>query len=135
MTVETLPDLAAIVEPILGCSYQQYNCLNLVRYLFKEGWAIDFDADPGNALAQAEEIWFAGDDRDPMTLVEPWVVLVMRTRGLASSHVGVVFDQVNFVHTRKSIGVCLEPLKRWMPPRSTRLLQMARLKRLRRSLP
>ena len=134
MSAHVLPDLAAIVEPILGLSYAQYDCWHLVRYVFKEGWAIDFDDDPAHALAQAEEIWFVGDPVDPLTLLQPWDVLIMRTRGLASSHVGVVFDAVHFVHTRKLLGVCLEPLKRWMPPRSTRLLQMARLKRLRTSL-
>ena len=134
MSIDVLPDIAPIIEPILGRSYEQYNCWNLVRYLFKEGWAIDFDADPAHAFAQAEEIWFVGDARDPITLLQPWDVLVTRTRGLASSHVGVVLNSQHFIHTRKSIGVCLEPLQRWMPPRSTRLLQMARLKRLRTSL-
>jgi cell wall-associated NlpC family hydrolase len=131
MTADALPDLAAIVEPILGLSYEQYNCWNLVRHLFKAGWGIDFDDDPAHAMAQAEEIWFQGDSADPCTLTQPWDVLVTRTRGLASSHVGVVFDTVHFIHTRKALGVCLEPLRLWRPPRSTRLMQIARLKRLR----
>lgn len=130
MAVQVLPDLAAIVEPLLGLSYEEYNCWNLVRYLFKAGWAIDFDADPGNALAQVKEVWFQGDSTDPVQLTQCWDVWVMRTKGMASSHVGVVCDPVHFIHTRKALGVCLEPLRLWSPPRSTRLMQIARLKRL-----
>jgi hypothetical protein len=131
MTAAALPDLAAIADPILGKPYAQYNCWQLVRYLFKEGWAIDFDDDPAHALAQAEEIWFQGDRTDPLQMTQCWDVWVMRTRGMASSHVGVVFNTVQFIHTRKTLGICLEPLRLWSPPRSTRLLQIARLKRLR----
>jgi cell wall-associated NlpC family hydrolase len=130
MPVQALPDIAALVDPLLGASYEQYNCWHLVRHLFKAGWDIDFDADPAHALAQAGEIWFQGDPTDPLTLTQPWDVIVMRTKGIASSHVGIVVDTQYFVHTRKSIGVSLEPLKAWAPPRSTRLLQIARLKRL-----
>jgi cell wall-associated NlpC family hydrolase len=131
MSTQAMPDLAALVEPILGLSYEQYHCWNLVRYLFEQGWGIQFDDDPAHALAQVEEIWFIGDSADPLTLTQPWDCWVMRTKGIASSHVGIVLDTQYMVHTRKSIGVSLEPLKAWAPPRSTRLMQIARLKRLR----
>ena len=126
MTSVALPDLAAIVDPLLGRPYAEYDCWRLVRHLFEAGWGIALDDDPALAIQQVEEIWCIGDDADPLTLVHPWDVLVFRTRGMASSHVGIMVNEAQFVHTRQRNGVCLEWLQRWRP----RLLQLARLRRL-----
>jgi len=130
MSAETMPDLAAIIEPRLGLPYEQFHCWNLVRFLFKEGWGIDFDADPVWARAQLQDIWFAGTDADPRTIIQPWDGLVYRGQGLASQHVGVVFDTRHMAHADRKLGLCLVPLVEWLPPRCPRLLQIARLKRL-----
>jgi cell wall-associated NlpC family hydrolase len=125
-----LPDILALVDPILGMSYQEYNCWQLLRYLYGKGWGIDFDDDPACAMAQVGEIWFQGDEADPLTVMRPWDALVFRAQGIASRHVGVVCDPLQFVHTSRKLGTCLGLIRDWAPPRSTRLLQIARLKRL-----
>ena len=130
MPVETMPDLAAIITPNLGLPYTQFHCWNLVRFLFKEGWGIDFDADPAFALTQLQEIWFAGSEIDPRTILQPWDTLIFRRKGLTSQHVGLVFDTRKMVHADKDYGLCLVDLVDWLPPRNPRLLQIARLKRL-----
>lgn len=127
MDVVAIPDLAAIVEPILGLSYAEYNCWRLVRFVFQHGWGLLLDDDPSLAMAHVHEIWFRGDGRDPVALVRPWDVLVFCTKGLASDHVGIMFDAMQFLHTRPRGGVCLQPLRRYSPL----LLQVARLKQLR----
>jgi hypothetical protein len=121
-----MPDLEPLVDPLLGAPYADYNCWQLVRHLYRVGWGIDFDADPAAAVAQMQEIYFQGAPCDPLTLTQPWDVWVMRIKGMASSHVSIVFNTQYFIHARKSCGVCLEPLRRWTP----RLLQIARLRRL-----
>lgn len=123
---EAIPDLSAIVDKVLGASYQQYNCWHLLRYLFREGYGFDLEGDPAVAVAQVQEIWFQGYPGDVLTLTQPWDIWIMRNRGMASAHVGVVVNGHHFVHTRKAIGVCLEPLRRWQ----ARVLQIARLRRL-----
>jgi len=130
MAVETMPDLDAIIRPNLGLPYEQFHCWNLVRFLFKEGWQIDFDADPALAMAQLEEVWFPSHGTDPRDVLQPWDGLVFRSQGLASRHVGVVFDACQMVHADRTLGLCLTPLAQWLPPRNPRLLQIARLKRL-----
>jgi cell wall-associated NlpC family hydrolase len=126
MATETLPDLLALLDPILGRSYDEYNCWDLLRDLYGQGWGIALEEDPAAAVAQVSELWFQGDPRDPLTLVQPWDVVIFRTRGMASSHVGVVCNTVQFAHTRRRLGTCIEPMRRWMP----RLLQIGRLRRL-----
>jgi len=126
MTSIIVPDIFPLVDAILGRSYDDYNCWNLLRDLYGKGWGIDLDADPAAAVAQVQEIWFQEDPRDPLTLVQVWDILIFRPRGMASSHVGIVCDGRQFVHTRKNLGTCMELTKRWAP----RLMQIARLRRL-----
>lgn len=121
-----MPDLAALVDPLLGLPYAEVNCWELLRKLYSEAWQIDFDSDPMVAVQQVQEIWWQSSTDDPFTLVQPWDVLIFRALGFASQHVGVVVNQEQFCHTRQRNGVCLEYLRRWRP----RLLQMARLRRL-----
>lgn len=126
MSIDVLPDLAAIIDPLLGLSYAEYDCWHLVRKLYREGWGLPFEDDPALAVRQFQEWWFVGSEADPLTLVQPWDVLIFRTRGMASSHVGIVFTTAQFVHTRQRLGVCLASLRLWSP----RLLQIARLRQL-----
>jgi cell wall-associated NlpC family hydrolase len=128
MSIETMPDIFALVDAILGRSYEDYNCWDLLRDLYGKGWGIDLDTDPAVAANQVVEIWFQADTRDPLTVVQPWDLLVFRPKGLASSHVGVMCDNRQFVHTRETYGTCRELLvgPKWLP----RLLQIARLRRL-----
>jgi NlpC/P60 family len=121
-----VPDIFPLVDAILGRSYEEYNCWHLLRDLYGKGWGIDLDADPATAAAQVQEIWFQDDARDPLRIVQTWDILIIRTLGMASSHVGVVCDSRQFVHTRKNLGTCMELTKRWAP----RLMQIARLRRL-----
>jgi hypothetical protein len=121
-----IPAIEPLVEPLLGLSYAQCHCWELLRRLYGHGWGIDLDADPAAAAAQVQEIWFQGDARDPLSLMQPWDILIMKTTGMASSHVGIVVNAIHLIHTREATGVCLESLRRWAP----RLLQMARLRRL-----
>lgn len=121
-----IPGIEPFVEPLLGLPYAACDCWQLLRRLYGHGWGIDLDADPAAAAAQVQEIWFQRDDRDPLSLMQPWDILILKTTGMASSHVGVVVNTVHLIHTRQSVGVCLEPLRRWAP----HLLQMARLRRL-----
>jgi hypothetical protein len=126
MSSIVIPDIEPLVEPLLGLSYAECHCWDLLRRLYGQGWGIDLDADPAAAAAQVQEIWFQRDECDPLSLMQPWDILIMKATGMASSHVGIVVNAVHLIHTREATGVCLEPLRRWAP----RLLQMARLRRL-----
>jgi hypothetical protein len=121
-----IPEIEPLVEPLLGLPYAKCDCWQLLRRLYGQGWGIDLDADPAAAAQQVQEIWFQGDARDPLSLLQMWDIWILRAHGMASSHVGIVVNAVHLIHTREATGVCLEPLRRWAP----RLLQMARLRRL-----
>jgi hypothetical protein len=121
-----LPDLGAIVDPLLGLPYEQFDCWRLCRHLYREGWGEDLDDDPVQAWKHIQEMWWQDDVADPCAVSQPWDVWILRGRGMASHHTAIVVNQTYFVHTRKRIGVCLEPMVRWKP----RLLQIARLRRL-----
>lgn len=123
---EIIPDLAAMVEPLVGTPYSQLNCWALCRHLYREVWGEDLDEQPVYAWRHVEEIWWDGDPEDPLTLSRPGDLWIMRAAGMASQHSGIVIDALKFVHTRKRIGTCLELMARWQP----RLLQIARLRRL-----
>jgi cell wall-associated NlpC family hydrolase len=122
----SIPDLAALVEPLLGLPYEQYDCWALCRYLYREYWGEDLDADPAQGWKHIQEIWWQDDTEDPLSLSQSGDLWIMRGTGMSSHHTGIVCNTVYFVHTRRRTGVCLEPLARWKP----RLLQLARLRRL-----
>ena len=119
---QRVPDITAMLDPILGLPYAEYTCWHLLRYLFREGWGLALDDNPAAAHQYVQEVWFDGEGPAPGLL--PWDVLIFRTIGLASGHVGVVVDGSQFVHTRQRTGVCLERIALWRP----RLLQIARLR-------
>ncbi len=122
----SVPDLAAIVDPLLGLPYEQYNCWALCRYLYREAWGEELEEDTNQAWKYVQEIWWQDDADDPLRLSQCGDLWIMRGRGMASHHVGIVLNDQYFTHTRRRTGVCLEPLRRWRP----RLLQIARLRRL-----
>lgn len=132
--VVRLPNLAALVQPILGAPYTQFTlpgtpapnaCYGLVAYLMREGLGVDMPTDPASLMSHVVEVWFRGDATDPLALVQPWDGYVLATKLAWSDHVGLVTSETHFVHVRQRTGVCLEPLQRWR----SRLLQVVRLRR------
>jgi hypothetical protein len=133
--VVRIPNLARLVEPILGAPYARFTvagspepnaCYGLVAYLLREGFAVEMPVDPTQIARELVEVWFRGDARDPMQLVQPWDGYVLATKAPWSDHVGLVTSETHFVHVRQRTGVCLEPLQRWR----SRLLQVVRLRML-----
>ena len=120
----TLPDLAAIVAPLLGEPYATWNCFRLVKHLIYEGYGVTLDDEPQHAARSILEVWYRGDGADPLSLVQPWDAAIFACRGPFSDHLGLMVDAQYFVHTRPRTGVCLEPLRRL----EKRLLQLARLR-------
>ena len=126
MLAPAFPNLRTLIDPILGAPYDQYPCWTLARTLMQEGLGLDTVEDPHRAAQQLSEVWYEGDPRDPLTLVQPWDLFIMLRHGLVSEHVGLVVNSTTLVHTRRTTGVVLEPLQRWVP----KLLQLARLRML-----
>lgn len=122
--VQTIPNLKALVAPLLGAPYAEWHCYTLVRHLFDVGFALHLEEDPRQAAHALVEVWYQGDVQDPLSLVQPWDVYVLARHGLVSDHVGLVIDAQSFVHTRRRIGVCIEPLSRW----ASKCVQLARLR-------
>lgn len=125
-TVVRIPNIRALVDPLLGRPYREYDCWRLVRTLLKAGFQLDIDADPERAAQHIVEVWYRGDIRAPLALLQPWDFVILATKGLVSNHLGLVVDTTHFVHTRQRCGVVLEPLHRWHP----KFLQIARLRTL-----
>lgn len=121
-----IPDIAPLVQEVLGRPYSEVDCWGLVRHFFGRGWGLDLDRDPQQAATAVTELWWQEDPRDPLTLVQPWDLVILRTLHAWSSHVGIVTAPNQFVHTRPRTGVVLESLA----SRRRRLLQVARLQRL-----
>jgi cell wall-associated NlpC family hydrolase len=120
-----IPDLEALVIPLLGEPYARWDCWDLVRHLFKEGCGLDLVRDTERAAVAFQEIWYSGDATDPLSLVQPWDLVIFYTDPMLaiSDHVGVVLDRQRFVHARTAdTGVALGRLRSWKP----RLLQLAR---------
>ena len=126
--VKRLPNIRQHVDAILGASYEQYDCWALTRYLLQAGLGLDIVTNPEEAAQQLREVWAQGDPRDPQGLVQPWDFLIFVTRGMVTSHLGLVIDGVSFVHTRETCGVCEERIgsRLWLP----RLFQIGRLRML-----
>lgn len=129
MSQVSIPDLAALVEPLLGTAYSHYDCWDLVRELYQQGFGLDLARDTERAAVAFQEVWYRGNAADPRAVIEPWDLVIMDEHDLlpVSSHVGVALDSQQFVHARRSkTGVALERLLKWQP----RLLQVARYREL-----
>lgn len=125
----TIPDIGTLVEPLLGAAYDQYDCWDLVRHLYREGFALDLVRDAERAATAFQELWYRGDATDVLTLMQPWDLLVIanQTTLPISDHVGIALDAQRFVHARRSeSGVAIARIRTW----HARLLQVARLREL-----
>lgn len=118
--------LLALIDPLLGTAYSQYDCWGLVRHLVHAGKGVDLLADPQHLNLHIHEVWFEDDPRPPWELVRSWDLLLLCVKGLAADHVGLVVDPTCYVHTRPKTGVVLEPLRR----ARYRLLQLVRLRQV-----
>lgn len=121
----TLPDLAPLVEPLLGTSYEAYDCWNLVRHLYQQGFGLDLSRQTEQAASLFQEVWYRGDAADPLQVVQPWdLVIIANDEAVpVSDHVGIALDAQRFVHARREVtGVALARLRTWKP----RLVQLAR---------
>jgi|GEM_PF-1335464 len=126
--LRTIPDIHALVTPLLGTPYAEMDCWDLVRLLFKQGFGLDLARDTERAATAFQEVWYRGDT-DPLPLVQPWDLVIIANHDAlpVSDHVGVVVDTQQFVHARLSeTGVALGRLRTWKP----RLLQLARYREL-----
>ncbi len=125
-TVQVIPNMRAIIQAVLGKSYVEVNCWALVRHIFLEAFGLDLIADPVEAAQGFAEIWFKGDEKDLLSLVQPYDLLIIANHQRISQHLGVIVDDVYLVHTRQKTGVVVERLTRWKP----HILQLARLRSL-----
>lgn len=132
-TVQRLPNIREPVDAILGAPYSQFDCWALVRHLLLAGLGLDIINNPEEAARELREIWAQGDPRDPQQLLQPWDFLIFITRGMVTSHLGLVVDPMTFVHTLNPEeghggGVCVDRFtSRLYRPR---LFQIARLRML-----
>jgi hypothetical protein len=126
-----LPNLRAIAQDFLGQPYAVDDCWRLVLDLLHAGGFGDYRDKPGEAIQQVAEVWFWDDPRNPLTLIQPWDWVLLTKigkpeRGAAVGHIGLVVDDLTFVHVGSKVGVVIEPLQRWR----ARFVQLARWKHL-----
>lgn len=126
MSVQSWPNLHALVDPLLGTPYAECDCWRLLHTLYQQGFGLDLANDPSLLSSQFQELWFQGDARCPLALVQPWDCLVLSIKGLVGDHCGLVLDEALFVHPRKRAGVVKEPIRRWQE----KLLQVVRPREL-----
>lgn len=127
--IPTIPDIAALADTFLGQPYSQGDCWDFVRQLFVQGFGLDLARDTEQAATVFQEVWYRGDAADPLTLAQPWDLVIIANHAAlpVSDHVGVALDQQRFVHARRSdTGVAVARLRPWQ----SRLLQLARLREL-----
>lgn len=125
-SVETLPDLAPLVTPLLGAPYSDWNCWDLVRHLLLTGLGIDLDAQPEQAQSMLWEVWWHQDGVALQDVLQPWDFVILAPKGLVSESVGLAVDASTFVHTNPQTGVALAHFTRWRK----RIIQLARLRSL-----
>jgi cell wall-associated NlpC family hydrolase len=124
----TIPDITPFIEAVLGESYEEYDCWNLARHLYRQGFGFDLARESDASAQRFQEVWYRGDG-DPLPLVQPWdLALFTNSDELpVGEHVGIVVDQQTFVHARRSeTGVAIGRLRTW----KVRLIQIARLREL-----
>lgn len=126
MSVKSWPNLNAIVDDLLGTQYEGQSCWQLFYTLYERGFGLDLAHDPTLLNTHFQQVWFQGDPRSPLSLVQPWDCLVFSAKGFVSDHCGVVVDEMFFVDTHERQGVRRRRLRDWEP----KLLQIARLREL-----
>ena len=123
----TLPDIHALVDALLGTPYATYDCWDLARHLYEQGFGAALPRDTQISAQQFQEVWYRGAATDLLTLVHPWDLIVTATAAdlPVSDGVGVAVDAQRFVYaSRTTTGVQLGRLRTWRP----RILQLARLR-------
>jgi cell wall-associated NlpC family hydrolase len=124
----TIPDITEIVTPLLGESYERWDCWNFVRHLYLQGFGFDLERATESSAQRFQEVWYRGGS-DPLAVVQPWDLALFTNRDELpiGDHVGIIVDQQTFVHARQSeTGVALGRVRTWKP----RLIQVARLREL-----
>lgn len=124
----TMPDIQPLVDALLGEPYTKYDCWDLVRHLYLQGFGTELVRDTQLSAQRFQEVWFRGQG-DPLTVVQPWdLVIIANHEDLpVSDHVGIAVTSQQFVHARPAeTGVAIGRLRTWKP----RLLQLARLREL-----
>jgi cell wall-associated NlpC family hydrolase len=124
-----VPDIQALVTPLLGASYATMDCWDLVRELFRQGFGLDLARQTEQAATAFQEVWYRGDAVDPLAIVQSWDLVIIANQDAlpVSDHIGVVLDAQMFVHARASTtGVAVARLRTW----KSRLLQLARYREL-----
>jgi cell wall-associated NlpC family hydrolase len=124
----TIPDIAEMVTPLLGEPYEKWDCWDLVRHLYLQGFGFDLARATDSSAQRFQEVWYRGND-DPLTVVQPWdLALFTNSDELPiGEHVGIIVNQQTFVHARQSeTGVALGRVRTWKP----RLIQVSRLREL-----
>lgn len=124
VTRATLPDLRLLAQDFFERDYAPGDCWRLVFDLLQAAGVVDVGAEVVDAVRQVQEIWFQDDPREPLSLVQPWDWLIIRERGPAAGHIGLVVDLMDLVHVHRHAGVRIEPMKRYRE----RIVQIARLR-------
>lgn len=127
--IRTIPDIRTLVEPLIGTPYASYDCWDLVRHLYQQGFGFGLVRDTQVSAQHFQEVWFRGDAADLVTIVQPWdlVITIPHDDLPVSNGVGVAVDHQMFVHaSQRETGVVLGRLRTWKP----RILQLARFREL-----
>src|SRR5262245_7570406 len=124
--ITVLPSLRELAQDFLDRPYEVGDCWKLVYDFLQEGGFTHVDDHPLKAAEAFTEVWCQGSSLDPLPLVEPWDLLLLREagQGPAATHVAVALDGHDLLHVRRGPGVCIEPLRRWRP----RLINLGRLR-------
>lgn len=129
MATRILPDLHRLVTPMLGRPYAELDCWGLTRELLRQGGFPELAEDLARVTEYVREVWYCDEVTDPLALVQPWDWYLLAHHGDPQTgawinHIGLVVNGTHFVHTRRRLGVCLEPLQRWR----FKLIQVARMR-------
>jgi cell wall-associated NlpC family hydrolase len=125
----TIPDIQPLVDALLGTSYKEYDCWDLARTLYQQGFGTELARDTQLSAQQFQEIWFRGDTRNLALVLQPWDLVITDASAVpgVSTGVGVAVDAQRFGHARQSsTGVALSRVRTWTP----RILQIARWREL-----
>ena len=126
----TTPDIEALVIPLLGRAYAEYDCWDLVRHLYQEGFGLDLARKTESSAQRFQEVWYRGALPDPLLVAQAWdLALFTNSDELpVGEHVGIVMTSPQtFFHARPAeTGVALGRLRTW----KARLIQLARLREL-----
>lgn len=100
----------------VGISYEVKNCLEIIQFFYKQEFDIEIrnffdgpmpDPEKVEALIVSNKGTFV-KVQDPMY----GDILTVNLRGL-TCHLGVYVGQKKFLHSRKEVGSCIEPLKKY----------------------